>query len=56
MAPALGALVKEEPEKPTILMTWPTPGWSSAMSATRRITASVRESEAPGGNCAAMIR
>ncbi len=55
-APALGALVRVAPEKPTILTAWATPGISSASSTTRRFTASVRSSDAAGGNCVTVMR
>ena len=51
IAPALGALVKVAPEKPTMLRRAATPGTCSAISSARCCTASVRASEAPGGNC-----
>ncbi len=55
-APALGATVKVAPEKPTTFTAIETPGTLSAISTARRLTASVRASEAPGGSCVAMIR
>ena len=51
IAPAFGALVKVAPEKPTMFTACATPGIFSAMSTARRLTASVRASEAPGGSC-----
>ena len=56
MAPAFGELVKVAPEKPTTLTPWTTPGTPSAMSSARCCTASVRASEAPGGNCTTTMR
>ena len=56
IAAALGELVKVAPEKPTISMAWATPGVASEMSEARRATASVRASDAPGGNCMTAIR
>ena len=56
IAPAFGALVKVAAEKPTRVKACATPGVSSAMSMARRITSSVRSSEAPGGSCAITIR
>ena len=55
-APALGALVKVAPENPTMLTPCATPGVSSAISTTLRLTASVRASEAAGGSCTTPIR
>ncbi len=49
-APAFGALVKVAPEKPTMFTAWATPGTPSAISSARCCTASVRASDAPGGN------
>jgi hypothetical protein len=50
-APELGALVKVAPEKPTMFMAWAMPGTPNAISSARCCTASVRDSDAPGGNC-----
>ncbi len=56
MAPALGASVNVAPEKPTTFTALETPGTFSAISTARRLTSSVRASEAPGGSCTTMIR
>jgi hypothetical protein len=48
-------LVKVAPEKPTTTMPLVTPGTSVAICSARRITVSVRASEAPGGSCAATM-
>ena len=56
IAPALGALVKVAPEKPTMFTALETPGVFSAISTARRLTSSVRASAEPGGNCVTMIR
>ncbi len=56
MAPALGALVKAAPEKPTMFTTWATPGVASTSFAAFVITSLVRESEAPPGSCEATMR
>ena len=55
-APAFGALVKVAPEKPTMFTACATPGTFSAISTARRLTSSVRASEAPGGSCVTMMR
>ena len=54
--PALGALVKVAPSSPANGTAWATPGVFSMMSATRRTTASVRASEAPGGRLMTVMR
>ena len=56
IAPEFGALVKVAPEKPTMLTAPSTPGVCSAISTALRLTASVRVSEEPGGNCTTPIR
>lgn len=54
--PALALLVKPLIDSPGNAMAWSTPGCFSAMSVMRRITASVRSSDAPLGSCAKLIR
>ncbi len=56
IAPAFGALVKVAPEKPTMFTACAMPGIFSAISTARRLTSSVRASDAAGGNCVMMIR
>ena len=56
IAPEFGALVKVAPEKPTMFTAPKTPGVCKARSTTWRLTASVRASEAPGGNCTTVMR
>ena len=56
IAPEFGALVNVAPEKPTMFTALEMPGVLSAISTARRLTASVRCSAAPGGNCVTMIR
>jgi len=56
IAPEFGALVKVAPEKPTMFTAPSTPGVCRARSTARRLTASVRASEAPGGNCTMVMR
>ena len=46
----LEALVNVAPEKPAKATALATPGVAFAISETRRVTASVRDSEAPSGN------
>ena len=56
IAPAFGALVKVAPEKPTML-TAPTHARRLQRDIDHlRLTASVRASDAPGGNCTTTIR
>ena len=56
ITPALGALVKVAPSKPVNATEFCTPGRGRMISEARRITASVRASDAPGGNWNAAIR
>ena len=51
-----GALVKVAPSRPTIGTVWATPGVSSTILLTRRVTSSVRASEAPGGSWMMLMR
>ena len=51
IAPALGALVKVAPENPENATALHTPGVFKRISVARRMTASVRASEAPSGSC-----
>ena len=54
--PALELLVKPLIDRPGKATAFSTPGCASAMSPMRRITSSVRSSEAPDGSCAKLIR
>lgn len=54
--PALGLLVKPLIDRPGKATALSTPGCFRAMSDMRRITSSVRSSEAPSGSCAKLTR
>ena len=56
MAPALDALVKVAPSNPAKATVWATPGTLRSSSLARRITASVRAREAPGGRVTTVMR
>ena len=56
MAPALDALVKVAPSKPAKATACCTPGVARIASVARRITASVRASEEPGGSATTVMR
>ena len=55
MAPTLLELEPVEPERPEYVEVWATPGTSSTIALARRTTSSVRDSEAPGGNCSETV-
>ena len=54
--PALELLVKPLIDRPGKATALSTPGCCMAISPMRRITSSVRSSEAPGGSCAKLMR
>ncbi len=54
--PLLGELVKPLIERPGKAMELATSGWARAMSPMRRMTESVRSSEAPSGSWAKAMR
>ena len=56
ITPALGALVKVPPSKPAKATEFCTPGCCRMIAEARRITASVRASDAPGGSWNTAIR
>ena len=56
ITPAFGALVKVAPSKPAKGTACATPGVASMSLVTRRVTSSVRSSDAPGGSWMTVIR
>ena len=56
IAPAFDALVKVAPSNPAKATACCTPGVARIASVARRITASVRASEAPGGSATTVMR